>query len=170
MGGAALILDALTRVQEAIHKNLKDLTPEDLIREPHPPIGWLTWHLARVHDSAISGLIGEDQIWISQGWHKKFTMPPDPKDFGPANTATPEQIAAFRAPSTQLLLEYHDGVLARTKKYLEGLTDKDLDRVLNEPRFQPLPTVGARLVSAVYNSIRRAGQIEYLVRLLRQDN
>jgi len=167
MQGSALVLDALSRVQEDLHRRVKELTPEELIRPPHPPIGWLAWHLTRVQDSALSGLMGQEQLWISQGWHNRFHMPPDPKDFGPANTATPEQIAAFRAPDAHALLDYHDAVLERTKGYLARLSDQDLDRVLNEPKFQPRPTVGVRLVSVLFNSIRRVAQIEYLVHLRR---
>jgi hypothetical protein len=49
-------------------------------------------------------------------------------------------------------------VAARTDAYLETLSGEDLDRVLDESRFQPLPTVGVRLNSLVHH----AGQIDYL--------
>ena len=43
----------------------------------------------------------------------------------------------------------------------------DLDRELNEPRFQPLPTVGVRLISIMDDAMIHAGQAAY-VRGLRQ--
>ena len=47
----AAIADALDRVRIILHNNLSDLTPEELEKEPHPSIGWLAWHLARVQDT-----------------------------------------------------------------------------------------------------------------------
>jgi hypothetical protein len=44
-----------------------------------------------------------------------------------------------------LLLNYLDAVFARTKAYLSTVTNDDLDRVLNEPPYQPLPTLSIRL-------------------------
>ena len=35
-----ILLDAFTRVNESLHRTLADLTPEDLIKEPHPSMGW----------------------------------------------------------------------------------------------------------------------------------
>ena len=57
-----VLLDAFTRVYESLHRTLADLTAEDLIREPHPPIGWLAWRLSRVMDSNVSRLAGRAQL------------------------------------------------------------------------------------------------------------
>ena len=35
------------------------------------------------------------------------------------------------------------------KTYLESVTDAELARELNQPQYQPLPTVGVRLVSVL---------------------
>ena len=35
----------------------------------------------------------------------------------------------------------HDAVFAQTKDYLETVTNADLNRVLNEPQYSPLPTL-----------------------------
>ena len=45
------------------------------------------------------------------------------------------------------------------------LSTNDLDRELNEPMFQPLPTVGVRLVSIMDDSLLHAGQMAYIRRL-----
>lgn len=50
----------------------------------------------------------------------------------------------------------------RTDAYLETLTTEALDRVLDKPQFQPLPTVGVRLNSLVHHVAHHAGQIDYL--------
>ena len=80
---------------------------------------------------------------------------------------TLEQVTAFKSPDIQTLLDYHRKVLERTKKYLPTLSQADLDRRLDEPWFQPLPTVGVRLISILEDSMLHAGQAAY-VRGLRQ--
>jgi hypothetical protein len=112
-------------------------------------------------DSNVSQLTGRNQLWIGDGWAARFGMPPEPADFGRTATHTREQVRTFRA-SVDLLLAYHDAVYQRMKTYLETLTAEDLARQLDEPRFQPLPTVAVRLVSVLENAMNNAGQIGYL--------
>jgi hypothetical protein len=59
-------------------------------------------------------------------------------------------------------LDYLDAVFARTKAYLSTVSNDDLNRVLNEPQYQPLPTLGIRFASVINCNTRHAGQIEYL--------
>ncbi len=156
-----VLLDGFTRVYESLHHTLPDLTEEELIREPHPPIGWLAWRLTRVMDSNVSRLSGRDQLWIGNGWAARFGMPPEPADFGRGVSHTREQVRAFRA-SAVLLLEYHDATYERMKTYLEKLTAEDLARQLDEPQYQLRPTVSVRLVSVLENAMTNQGQISYL--------
>ncbi len=168
MEGSTLVRDALGRVGEIVREALKDLTPEEILAPPKPPIGWLVWHLTRVQDSNISGLAGSQQAWLAEGWHARFEMPPDPRDYGSGHTQTPAQVEAFHVKDAQLLLDYYNAVFERTKAYLSTLSNADLDRVLNEPQYQPMPTVSVRLVSVVADNMRHAGQVEYLKGLIRQ--
>jgi len=48
------------------------------------------------------------------------------------------------------------------KTYLSTLTAEDLARQLDEPQYQPLPTVAVRLVSVLENAMTNEGQISYL--------
>ena len=156
-----VLLDAFTRVYESLHRTLTDLTAEDLIREPHPPIGWLAWRLTRIMDSNVSRLGGREQLWIGDGWAARFGMPPEPADFGRGASHTRKQVRAFRA-SAELLLAYHDATYERTKAYLKTVTAEDLARLLDAPQYQPLPTVAVRLVSVLENAMTNEGQIIYL--------
>jgi hypothetical protein len=158
-----LALDALDRIHRILHRTLSGLTLDELHRQPSSDtnsIAWLTWHLTRVQDNGISGLFAQEQAWISQGWHAKFAMEPDPDNEGQGHT--PEQVAAFRASSVQLLLDYHDSVSARSKAFISGLAAADFDRQLDEPQYQPLPTVGVRVVSILSDNLQHAGQAAYL--------
>jgi hypothetical protein len=161
MGETGVLLDAFTRVYESLHRTLADLTPAELIQEPHPPIGWLAWRLSRIMDSNVSRLARRDQLWIGDGWAARFGMTPEPADYGRSARHTREQVRLFRA-SAELLLAYHDAAYKRTKRYLEALTPEDLARQLDEPQYQPLPTVAVRLVSVLENAMTNEGQISYL--------
>ena len=161
MAETGVLLDAFTRVHDSLHRTLIDLTDAELTQEPHPSIGWLAWRLSRVMDSNASRLAGKEQLWIGNGWAARFGMPPEPLDFGRAATHTREQVRAFRA-SSDLLLAYHDATYERMKTFLATLTAADLARELDEPQYQPLPTVAVRLVSVLENAMINAGQIGYL--------
>ena len=162
MESARLVLDALGRVREMVRGALKDLSPQELLSPPKPHIAWLVWHLSRVQDANFSGLMERPQLWTADGWHAGFNMPPDPKDYGSGHRHTAAQVAAFTVTDKQLLLDYLDAVFARTTAYLSTVTNDDLNRVLNEPRYQPRPTLGIRLASVINCNTRHAGQIEYL--------
>src|SRR5204862_4663247 len=119
MAESIVFIDAFTRVYDSLHRTLPDLTPAELIQEPHPSIGWLAWRLTRVMDSNVSRLQNREQLWIGDGWAARFAMPPEPADFGRSATHTREQVRAFRA-SAELLLDYHEATSQRMKTYLES--------------------------------------------------
>jgi hypothetical protein len=163
MDAKDLLLGVLERIRGLTRRTLDDLTLDELHRQPSPDtnsIAWLIWHLTRVQDTSLSGVMGMEQAWVAQGWHAKFALPPDPKLDGFGDT--PEQVAAFRVPSLQALLDYHEHITERSKAYVGGLSPEDFDRELNEPQWQPLPTVGVRLISVISDNLQHAGQAAYL--------
>ena len=163
-----LLSDGYGRIEEVLEHVLDGLTQDDLDWQPRHDcnsIGWLVWHLTRQHDIQVASLMGDDQLWVRDGWHAKFDRPADPRDSGFGHA--PEQVAAFKSPDTKTLLEYHRAVLERSKRYFPTLSKADLDRELNEPYFKPLPTVGVRLISIMDDAVIHAGQAAY-VRGLRQ--
>ncbi len=163
-----LLTDGYGRILGILERTLKELTEDDLNWQPHPDsnsIGWLTWHLTRTQDSTVAALMGEEQLWTKDGWHARFNRPPEPKDRGSGDS--PEQVAAFKSPDIETLLSYHRAVLERSKSYFLTLSNSDLGRELDETRFQPVPTVGVRLISVLADSLQHAGQMAY-VRGLRQ--
>jgi hypothetical protein len=68
--------------------------------------------------------------------------------------------------STGLLTGYYDAVHAQTLSFVAGLTDSDLDRIVDE-RWDPPVTLGVRLVSVISDDLQHAGQAAYLKGLLR---
>jgi len=94
MESAALVLDALGHMRHMVRDTLKDLSPE-LLSPPKPHIAWLVWHLSGVQDAHFSGLMERPQLWIADGWHARFAMPPNPKDYGSAHRHTWQQVESF---------------------------------------------------------------------------
>jgi len=157
MESAGLVLDALGRVRELVRAAISDLRPQEMLAPPKPHIAWLVWHIARVQDANFSGLLERPQLWIAERWHERFNMAPDPRDYGSGHRQSREQVDAFNVTDKKLLLDYHDAVFAQTKGYLETVTNEDLNRVLNEPQYSPLPTLSVRLASVINRNTRHAG-------------
>ena len=163
-----ILIDGYSRIPEFLENVLKGLTQDDLDWQPKHDcnsIGWLVWHLTRQQDAQIASLIGGEQLWVTDRWYTKFGRQPEPDDVGFGHS--PEQVSAFKSLESRTLLDYNRAVVERSKQYISSLSENDLDRELNEPWFQPLPTVGVRLVSILDDSVLHAGQAAY-VRGMRQ--
>ncbi|MFC1995364.1 DinB family protein [Chloroflexota bacterium] len=158
-----LLSDGYGRILELLEHVLSGLSQDDLNWQPQDDcnsIGWLAWHLTRQEDAQIASLIGEPQLWISNKWYDKFNRPAEPENIGFGNT--PEQVSAFISPDIKTLLDYQRAVLERSKQYFLTLSKTDLDRELDEPMFEPPPTVGVRLISIMNDAIVHAGQAAYI--------
>ncbi|MFQ5801424.1 MAG: DinB family protein [Candidatus Methylomirabilales bacterium] len=163
-----LIVDGYDRLPDLVKEVLEGLRTVDLDWQPHREcnsLGWTAWHLTRVQDSQIADLMDEEQLWIRDGWHKKFKRPPDPDDTGYGHT--PAEVRAFKSSSARVQLDYLRAVVKRTKQYLASLTPADLDRELNEPWYKPLPTMGIRIVSVLADCHQHAGEASYIRGLLK---
>ncbi|HEU0168842.1 MAG TPA: DinB family protein [Chloroflexota bacterium] len=166
MASADVFIEAFGRVQQTLHRGLADITPEQLTYRPHPeanPIGWLAWHLTRWQDTRVSALAAHEQTWIAEGWHERFGRPADAADNGMRHTS--EQVAALQA-TRELLLAYHDAVLARTLAYLRDATDDDLAQERPDAALYRSSTPRAQLIGVLSDSLQHAGQIAYLRGLL----
>jgi uncharacterized damage-inducible protein DinB len=158
-------VDIFKRVSQVLEQALEGLTLEDLNQPPSPDsnsMGWLAWHLTRSQDRAIAHLTGEEQLWIKDKWYVRFNRSSDPQDFGLGHTL--EDIAAFKSPDVATLLGYNRAVLERTKRYLTNLSEAELDREIDHPKF---PTVGIRLAAVISDNLQHAGQVAYVRGLLK---
>ena len=121
-------------------------------------IAWLVWHLTRVQDDHVADAFDGEQVWISQGWAERFDLPFAVAAHGYGQSSA--DVAQVRS-SADLLLGYLDAVQAQTVKYLETVTDADLDRVVDE-RWDPPVTLGVRLVSVISDCLQHAGQAAFI--------
>lgn len=163
---ADLLADCFGRVREAVHGALEGIDPTALSARPDPDansISWLVWHLARVQDDHVAEVAGTEQVWTAQGWHDRFGLPFGAGEIGYGHSS--QQVAAVQVRDVSLLGGYLDAVTEATLRYVGGLTDGDLDRVVDE-RWDPPVTLGVRLVSVVADDLQHAGQVAYVRGLL----
>lgn len=166
MDATEVLVDLYGRLPHLVTGAVEGLEPEQLVFAPKEganTIGWLVWHLTRVQDVQIADVAGSSQLWVADGWAKRFGMKPDPDDHGYGHTA--EQVAAVRPSSAQLLIDHFSAVHERTMNYIWLLTADDLDRVVDKS-WDPPVTLGVRLVSIADDGLQHAGQAAYVRGLL----
>jgi hypothetical protein len=161
-----ILIDAYGRIREEVHATVGGLGPDDLHARPAPDansVAWLIWHLTRVQDDHVADASGLDQVWLSQGWEKRFGLDLPRHDTGYGHS--PAKVAKVRVDSGDLLTEYYDAVHEQTLGYLRGLAAKDFERIVDE-RWDPPVTLAVRLVSVLSDDLQHVGQAAYLRGLL----
>jgi hypothetical protein len=161
-----ILKDGYGRLPETIEAAVRGLGPEQLRWAPKPganSIGWLVWHLTRVQDHHLTGIIGGEQIYVSGDWGPRFGLKSDPSDTGYGHG--PEQVAGVAPESGEALTGYFGAVLTRTLGWVDTLTPADLDRIVDR-NWDPPVTLGVRLVSVLDDDAQHAGQAAYVRGLL----
>jgi hypothetical protein len=162
MTSAELLVDAFSRIREAVHDAVGGLTPEQLairLDDDANSIAWLVWHLTRIQDDHVADAGQFEQIWTSGGWAERFGLPFDPGATGYGHSA--DDVAAVRVASADLLIGYHDAVHQQTIDYVHRLTDADLDRIVDES-WDPPVSLGVRLVSVITDDLQHVGQAAFV--------
>lgn len=160
MNGVEVLKDLAGRTVSAA-SSLSEVGPERLNWHPGHPnsIAWLLWHTAREVDEQLSALSGEETEWVSGQWERKLGIQTKPGDVGYGHSA--EQAERVVVTEVEPLLEHLNAVVAVQLRYLDTLTDVDLDEVIDE-RFSPPVTRGARLVSLNEDALQHIGQATYI--------
>jgi hypothetical protein len=162
MTSAELLVDAFSRIRAVVHDVVGALTPEQLavrLDNNANSIAWLVWHLTRIQDDHVADAAQVEQLWTSHGWAKRFGLPFDPRATGYGHSA--DDVAAVKVETGELLIEYHDAVHEQTTQYVQGLTDADLARVVDES-WDPPVSLGVRLVSVITDDLQHAGQAAFV--------
>ncbi|MDF8264540.1 mycothiol transferase [Luteipulveratus flavus] len=157
-----ILTDGFDRVHDNVGAVLDGLTTEQLLARPTPranSVAWLVWHLSRVQDSHIAGLLDTEQVWHSEGFADRFALPYDASATGYGQS--PEEVGAFRLQEPGLLREYHEAAHELTLTALKGLRDQDLGEVIDRS-WDPPVTKAVRLVSVVDDAAQHVGQAAYV--------
>jgi uncharacterized damage-inducible protein DinB len=161
MTSAELLADAFGRIRDDVHRVLDGLSPDQLaarLDSDANSIGWLIWHLTRIQDDHIAGVAGTEQVWMSGGWVGRFGLPLEPADHGYGHTSA--QVGSVIVEAGRLR-DYYNAVHEVTLAYVTGLTDADLDRVVDD-RWDPPVTLGVRLVSVIHDDVTHTGQAAFI--------
>jgi hypothetical protein len=162
MRSADLLTDGFARIGEAVHDAVDGLTREQLAFRVDPDansIAWLVWHLTRIEDDHVSAIANTPQAWTAKGWSERFGLPFPTGDHGYGHSS--DDVAALRVASGELLTGYFRDVQEQTIRYVAGLTDADLDRVVDR-RWDPPVTLGVRLVSVIADGLQHSGQAGFV--------
>jgi hypothetical protein len=160
-----LLAEEFGRIHGVVLGAARGLTEDQLAFRPDErcnSIAWLIWHLTRIQDDHVADVAGTEQAWTAEGWADRFGLPFPVAETGYGHTSA--EVAAVRA-STDLLVGYHEAVFGHTIKYVQGLREADLDRVVDE-HWDPPVTLGVRLVSVVSDDLQHGGQAAYVRGLL----
>ncbi|MFE9452821.1 DUF664 domain-containing protein [Streptomyces sp. NPDC006739] len=157
-----ILIDGYDRIREEVHAALDGLGPDELHARPAPDansVAWLVWHLSRVQDDHVADAFDLDQVWLAQGWEKRFGLDLPRHDTGYGHSAA--KAGKVRVASADLLTGYYDAVHEQTLGALRALAAKDLERVV-DVRWDPPVTLGVRLVSVLSDDLQHVGQAAYL--------
>jgi hypothetical protein len=161
-----LLQEAFGRIHPLVVEVVDGLDADDLAWRPDEEansIGWLVWHLLRVQDDHVAEVAGVEQAYTAKGWVRRFDLPLSDTATGYGHS--PSDVAAVRVASSELLVGYGADVAAATSFYLDGLSEADLDRVVDE-RWDPPVTLAVRLVSVLDDDLEHVGQAAYVRGLL----
>lgn len=170
MNGADVVRDGFGRVKGIVDVVLEDLGVEDLtvrVGSEANTICWLIWHLTRIQDDHVANVAGKEQVWMENGWSSRFDLPFDESSNGYGHSS--KDVAAVTVDSVELLKDYHDAVNSQTNAFLTGLSDHDLDRVI-DTSWNPPVTLGARLVSVISDNLQHAGQAAFIKGIINRQN
>lgn len=161
MRSTQMSIDTLERAQERFIDTLGQMDVTQANTMPKPiikSVTWLIWHTARMLDLQISELDENEPLWTSKGWNEKFSL--DLSDNTQDYKHTPEEAAKVKVTDKQLLVDYLDDAVKRTKNYLEKVDDDALDEVIDES-WTPAVTRQVRLVSSIDDAVMHSGQAVY---------
>jgi DinB superfamily len=167
MNIADLLVEAFGRVRTGVHEVTDGLTAIELqfrADEEANTVAWLVWHLTRVQDDHVSEVAGVEQVWTASDWSGRFALPFDTGATGYGQSSEEVGAVDVEAP---LLLGYYDAVHDQTVRYLRGLREGDLDRVVDES-WDPPVTLGVRLVSVLEDDLQHLGQAAYVLGLCKR--
>jgi hypothetical protein len=155
-----LLLDAFARIRETVAETLDGVGDDALLRRPARTgnsIAWLIWHLSRVEDAQVASAAGLKQVWTSQGFAGRFSLPLPERDTGYGHSSG--QVDSVKAPP-ELLVDNFDAVHRQPADFRRTLPAAGFYRMV-DTRWDPPVTLGVRLVSTIADCLQHVGQAAY---------
>jgi hypothetical protein len=150
------------RIGGVLVRGLNGLSVEQLRQQPagleSNPIGWIAWHLTRVHDGNFANLLGKQEVWVSGGWSERFGLP---AEIGSGSGSTLDEVRAFDPLNAETLIGYWEAARELSREFLGQLTDAGLDTPTpprNAVSDETYTTTIARVTS---DTSQHIGQVAY---------
>ena len=157
-----LLLDTLSRVRETVARGARATPPRTASRSPPAPgantVAWLVWHITRgARRAGRRASSATTPVWEAGGWRERLALPlpADAHGYGMTFDEVLHGAGLGRAPARLLRRR-----LRGRRGALRGVTDADLDRVVDE-HWDPPVTLAVRLVSVLDDCTQHAGQAAY---------
>lgn len=155
------VLHILDQIDTELQMSLKGMELEQVLWRPNPQsnsIAWLAWHIARLQDARAASLADSDQLWISDGWHKRFGLPADSANHGRGHTD--EQVDAVRPESVDALSQYAAAAHGFLREQVVALNNVDSADELNGSSGDA--SVRDLVFRAVHGGLAHLGQLMYV--------
>jgi hypothetical protein len=174
------------RYNAALHRHMldqvtADLTPEELdwqARPGHHSIWHNVWHMFLSNDYYFADAMQVPAVWDAGNWAQRIDLAPMARVFDyPGNAAggpcprfviadVPDDLVdELKAPPLHQYLAYVDDLLARTTEVLEGATEEQLKRRIQNYDLPPVPAHA--VVTGFSHVARHIGMIEDIRGLMR---
>ena len=158
------VAGCLEQHYNAMARSVDGLSEEELAWMPTPEcssIGFLVWHYGRTLDRWVHSRLQEaPQLW-EQGWADRLGQPhigADDTGYGYG----PGQLATFKAPQSEALLDYASATLAAANRYLASVSDAEFDAMaVVNPRGGAM-TLANMCQQLLWEFNQHGGQIAYL--------
>ena len=98
---------------------------------------------------------------ITAGHGARFGLPHGSSDTGYGHNRVQVAAVSDACAASALLADYHEAVYEQTVKLVSGITDADLDRVVDRS-WRPPVTLAVRLVSVLNDDAQHAGQAAFV--------
>jgi hypothetical protein len=162
------VAHALDTVNEETQASLDGMTVDQLLHRPGPAsnnMAWLAWHIARTQDERASFLTGVEQLWIADGWHERFSLPPKPENTGRKHSD--EDVATVKPESVEAASGYCAASYERTVRYIRSLDVGDEETLVPHPEGGESKLM-AILDRMVHGGYAHVGQLMYVRGLIEQ--
>ena len=161
MNAIEILIDTAGRPLEALEATRDRITAENLNAHPghDNSIAWLLWHTGREIDAQLAALSGGDEVWSAAGFRQRVGLGELGDGIGYGHT--PEQARAVVAEDAQALVDYVEATTEALIEYLGGLSDEDLDDVV-DASYDPPVSRGVRLVSIIDDAAQHIAQVAFV--------
>jgi uncharacterized damage-inducible protein DinB len=155
----------MTEYLEELKQKLDGLTEAELRWQATldcNTIIWLVWHMARVEDNWINGVIASgDSVWDSGGWVARTGITAE----GNGYSDTMDAVRSLPKVSTSVLVDYYDVVREAAFGIIDGMSEDDVSNEIDRGRG-PI-TWGWILGHVMVEESQHLGQIAFIRGMIR---